>query len=223
MRAIVLAAALLASVVCRATADSEAGHAAFAAGDYAAAFPPLLDAAEQGDVAAQSKVAVMYRDGLGVPADPGLAFPWFRKAAEGGDAEAQYSLAGYYLLTNRPTVARWYRKAAAQGHAEAQLSLGRMSLQGDSIPVDVDEGLRLVMAAAAQGLAAAKFELGQVYLLGRYVDADQTRALMWFMLTPEDYRPEVRLLREKASEGLTESDIAQAADRADAWRRDHQP
>ena len=56
-------------------------------------FQALLDAAEEGDVDAQYKVAMSYCNGTdGAPKDGELAFQWFTRAAEGDHISAQYGL-----------------------------------------------------------------------------------------------------------------------------------
>lgn len=55
-------------------------------------------AAEQGSVAGQVHLAVLYRDGKGVPRDIQQAAEWYRKAAEQGDASAQGTLGVLYSM-----------------------------------------------------------------------------------------------------------------------------
>ena len=55
-------------------------------------FRENLQAAAQGNAAAQYNLGVMYANGEGVPKDDAQAVQWYRKAAEQGDAKAQYKL-----------------------------------------------------------------------------------------------------------------------------------
>jgi TPR repeat protein len=78
-----------------------------------------------GDRDAQYRLALLYRDGIGLDADPRQAAEWFYRAALQGDARAQLNLG--VLYANGTGVARdlsesliWLRKAAAQGSAEAK-------------------------------------------------------------------------------------------------------
>jgi TPR repeat protein len=56
--------------------------------DLASAFQSNLKAAEQGNVAAEAAVAMMYADGKGVQQSYSEAGRWWIKAAEGGDMKA---------------------------------------------------------------------------------------------------------------------------------------
>lgn len=86
------------------------------------------EAAEQGNVAVQYNLAVVYCDGEGIDQDYTESFKWLRKAAEAGNPSAQYHLGySYYsgIFTARD-VGRglvWFRKAAEQGYTRAQDTL----------------------------------------------------------------------------------------------------
>jgi TPR repeat protein len=74
----------------------EEGLTAYKDRDYSTAFREWLPLAEGGDVRAQNKLGLMYRNGWGVPQDDTEAVKWYRRAAEKGDASAQYSLGSMY-------------------------------------------------------------------------------------------------------------------------------
>ena len=59
-------------------------------------FQENLQAAEQGNAAAQYNLGVMYLNGLGVRQDEAEAFRWFRQAADQGYAQAQNNLGAMY-------------------------------------------------------------------------------------------------------------------------------
>ncbi|MCY3941853.1 MAG: tetratricopeptide repeat protein [Gammaproteobacteria bacterium] len=80
--------------------------------------------ARRGDVGAQYRLGVAYRDGHGTPVDHELAAFYFRQAAEQGDAEAQFSLAMRYykgegVSKNMALAHKWFSQAAEQGHERA--------------------------------------------------------------------------------------------------------
>ena len=66
----------------------QAGTARPENGNLAASFQSTLKSAEQGDVSAQAKVAMMYANGKGVQQNYAEAGKWWIKAAEGGDLVA---------------------------------------------------------------------------------------------------------------------------------------
>ena len=107
-------------------------------------FEETRNAAEQGDVAAQRKLGVLYFAGNGVSKNVLEAVKWFRKAAEQGDAEAQNTLGAMYVLgegvpEDATEAVKWYRKAAEQGDISAQTNLGVMYAEGKGVPQDYGE------------------------------------------------------------------------------------
>ncbi len=74
----------------------EDADAAYDGGDYAAALRLLRPLADQGDVAAQFQLGVMYAEGQGVAKDYTEAFRWLRLAADQGYAGAQSSIGVMY-------------------------------------------------------------------------------------------------------------------------------
>jgi TPR repeat protein len=97
--------------------------------------------AEQGDAAAQLRVAGLYRAGRGVARDEAASLRWYRAAAEKGLAEAQFELAkAYDTAIGGPRdpfeAVRWYRLAAQQGFGRAQYNLGSMHGNGEGVPKD---------------------------------------------------------------------------------------
>jgi hypothetical protein len=55
-------------------------------------------AADKGDIAAEMRLAALYRDGRGVARDMAQAAEWYRRAAEQGDATAQATLGVLYSM-----------------------------------------------------------------------------------------------------------------------------
>lgn len=81
--------------------------------------------AEQGDMAAQYNLAVMYETGWSVVVDNQKAVRWFRAAARQGDANAQLRLGMLYYLglgagQSNIKGEKWIRKAAKQKQLLAQ-------------------------------------------------------------------------------------------------------
>ena len=59
-------------------------------------FRETLQAAAQGNAAAQHNLGVMYENGEGVRQDDAEAVRWYRQAAEQGVAQAQFNLGVMY-------------------------------------------------------------------------------------------------------------------------------
>lgn len=105
--------------------------AALDSGDHETAWFRLWDMAIDGDPAAQTHLARLYREGLGIPADPLLERRWIEHAATAGHPLAQYRLAELYEAAGGDAVSRqaaalWYERSAAQGHAPARQALQRL-------------------------------------------------------------------------------------------------
>ena len=124
------AAQVPAAVLPPSSANSEAGAAAYDAGDYDKARQIWQPLAEKGDVRAQRGLGKMYEKGRGVERDFAMALKWYRPAAEQGDAESQYRLSvgygyGLGIKKDEAKALEWLRKAAKNGQKRAQMSLAK--------------------------------------------------------------------------------------------------
>lgn len=123
-------------------------------------------AAQAGDVHAQTNLGLLYETGTGVTRDDLRALDWYRRAADAGFAHAQRQLGRYYddayCRTDAPAAAGitseqkalspvWYRKAAEQGDNEARYRLGRILVSGRCGLRDPAAGEQWLRAAAADG------------------------------------------------------------------------
>ena len=117
-------------------------------------------AAEDGDLDAQTALGYFYSHGIGVVKDVREAVKWYRMAAEQGYVEAQTALGGCYVLgkgveKDGVEALKWYRKAAGQGHADAQYYLGSFYALGAVVEQDLKEAAKWYRRAANQGHAEA--------------------------------------------------------------------
>jgi TPR repeat protein len=102
----------------------EDAAAAYRKGDYAAALGIIRPLAEEGNVAAQFNLGVMYQLSHGVPQDNEAAVSWYRKAAEQGLAQAQYNLGVMYangegVEQDYAAAHMWFNLAAASRNKNA--------------------------------------------------------------------------------------------------------
>lgn len=139
-----------------------------------AALVQLRRQAEQGNSAAQMKLASMHELGqAGLPRGNGEALRWYRKAAALGIARAQAILGTAYLFgrgvpRDPAEAARWYRKSADQGDDRGQVGLASLYMERlGGLPRDEAEAVRLFRASAEQGNANAQAFLGEAYESGR--------------------------------------------------------
>jgi TPR repeat protein len=105
----------------------------------------LQESAEQGDIAAQVELGVVF-DKM---QDYGQALIWYRKAADQGNARAEYNIGlayqdGESVPKDVAQAMVWYRKAADQGDALAQFNIGDLYDEGIDVPQDYRAGRRMV-------------------------------------------------------------------------------
>ena len=119
--------------------------------------------AQQGGVAEQFALGVVYQYGLGVEKDEKLAMECLRQAADAGNPLAQTLLAQLLVETDDaetlPEAVKWYRAAAEQGHAVAQYELGRCCKNSVGMENDYAQALKWYAKAAASGHLPSQYML----------------------------------------------------------------
>ena len=165
-------------------------------------FKLFKNAATQGNVTAQFKLAKMYEKGDGIEADLIEAVNWYSKAAEQGHIEAQFEVAMMYYnmyklkQCDSELAEKWLKKAAEQGHLMAQHKLGRLYLEMSDIADDVYEyeyyridAFNYLKMSAEQGYVKDQYELAKLYLTritwGPVEDDDKEKAMYWFNKSAE--------------------------------------
>lgn len=101
-------------------------------GEYESALRGFHALADNGDVAAQYNLGVMYLNGQGTDFDEAEALRWFKKAAEQGDIRAQYNVAAMYINgTGVPRdyvrAYKWFNVLASQGVEGSQATAIRLA------------------------------------------------------------------------------------------------
>lgn len=211
-----------------AAADLEAGRAAFARMDYAAALSELRPLAEAGDAEAQYMVGAIRAGGRGNLRDSQAAAAWYMKAAAQGHALAAFSLGFLYsngagdgataVPADPARAGNWLLQAARQGVAMAQYLVGRLYTDGVGVPADPGEALRWMRMAAENGVAGAQFEVALQYAEGDTVPRDRVEAYKWFWLLAEARYPVAAQNRDMLAGSLSDAERAQAEAAAQAWR-----
>ena len=148
-------------------------------------------AVDQGNEAAQVKLAIFYESGReGLTKDDAESVRLYRLAANQGNAIAQYGLGRMYslglggLTKDDAEAVRLYRSAANQDNAFGQNNLGLMYANGrGGLAKDDAEAVRLYRLAANQGNALAQANLGFMYLNGYGLRRDYSEALRLFRLS----------------------------------------
>ena len=167
--------------------DFNKGLAAAQSGDFATALKEWTPLAEQGNVHAQSNLALMYIRGDGVTQDYKKALKWYTLAAEQGSAKAQSNLALMYrrgegIPQDHKEAVKWFTLAAEQGNDTAQFYLGYIYSNGEGVSVDDEQSVKWYSLAAEQVNSSAQTNLGWMYENGRGVPRDNILAHMWYSL-----------------------------------------
>lgn len=132
--------------------DLASGIAAFESKQFSRAAGLLSPLAEQGNLEAQYRMAIMAQNGLGMLPNPLLAYRYMKGAAEAGLSLAQHGLAFMYMqgecTDQDPAKAvEWFKKAAEQGLVGSLTTLAMMYEQGQGVERDPEEARRLYRLA----------------------------------------------------------------------------
>lgn len=141
--------------------------------------------AQQGDAAAQERLARRYLNGNGVAKDPAKAVFWYRKAADQGNAVAQTGLGWCYdrgagVEKDPKKAVLWYQKAADQENPVAQSNLGRCYENGTGVERDLEKAVFWYQKSADHDYMTAQYFLGWCYAEGSGVAKDQAKAVFWY-------------------------------------------
>jgi uncharacterized protein len=157
--------------------DLGVGWEYFKKEQYAQAFAPLKEKAEQGHPQAQYAVGWMYQLGKGVAMDKQAAIGWYKKAADKGHLSSQNNLCAAYLEQKAFADALpWCEKAAGQQHPRAQFLLAMMHYNGQGTAKDAARSAGWLTKSAEQGYAASEYKLGIFYSNGVGVKRDLVEA-----------------------------------------------
>ena len=146
----------------------------------------LEDAAEEGDVDAQYKLALSYCNGTdGAEKDEEKGFYWLSRAADADHLGAQHSLGQCYAkgvgVEKDPKKAvELYSAGAEQGYPPSICDLGLCYELGMGVDMDKLRAAELYREAADQDFAPAQCNLGFFYYRGIGVDEDNDEAFAWF-------------------------------------------
>jgi len=178
----------------------ESGRTAYNEKRYIAAVQAFGQAAEAGNMEAQTFLGYCLEHGYGVDRpDHDQARQWYEKAATAGHATAMNNLGRLYndgsgVPQNYDLARQWYEKATALGNSNAMLSLGHLYEDSHGVPQDFQQAFRLYEQSAAAGNAHGMKSLGRLYEMGRG--------------TPQDYEKARQLYEKSADAGYIPADEA---------------
>lgn len=163
----------------------------------------LTAAAEAGDAVAAGRLAKIYLEGDGVPANAREAERWAAPAIEGGDTVTMARFGRAYvegrgLDQDVPRGLQMLEEAQAQGDTLASAYLARIYLRAEDVPPDPKKATRYAEEAVAADYVFIKTAYGRALLDGKNVPQDRARA--------------ITLLREaaEAGDGLANAELGAA-------------
>lgn len=134
--------------------------------DYDRAFDLFRQSAEAGNTAAMVNLGECYCDGEGTEQNILEGVRLFKRAAARGQSKGMNHLAILYYLgeggleQSSALAFSWFKKSAETGNSFAMFQVGRMYIDGDGVPENVNEGIAWLKKAADKG------EIGAMSLLG---------------------------------------------------------
>ena len=148
----------------RALAKMHQGKPEFIGKDPAKAVPMLEKLVTEGDIEAAYYLALIYRNGLGVPQDLEKGFVWLKRAGDGRYVGAYAQLGAAYLdgtgvprdVTNGLF---WLQRSVQAGDKAGMHALGRAYMDGDGIRVDLASALELIQRSADLGFEPGRRDL----------------------------------------------------------------
>jgi uncharacterized protein len=184
----------------------DAAYTAFDQGQYLTALKLAEQAAERGEPQANTLIARIYTEGLGVQKDDKKAFEYYKRASDMGDIQGTFALAISYVegrgvKKDHQKAGELFEKAALTGNAEANYNLGLLFLKGDGKPLSPIRAFQHIRYAAEKGIAQAQYDLADLYQTGTGVDANALEAARWLSraadqgLAVAQYDYAVRLLQ----------------------------
>ncbi|RDL50119.1 Secretory immunoglobulin A-binding protein EsiB [Ensifer sp. M14] len=162
-------------------------YGAFQRGYYLTAMDLALPRAQLGDPAAQTLVAEILQQGLGVVRNAKQAAFWYGQAAENGNPAAMFKYAlilmeGRYVKRDRKKSEELMKKAADLGNASAQFNYGQTLVADSPGPKGLKAAMPYYEKSAEQGIADAQYALSQIYLNVDGIDeGKRARARGWLL------------------------------------------
>lgn len=161
-------------------------YGAYQRGLYLAALNIALPKAQLGDPAAQTLVAELMNNGLGVRRNPTDAVFWYEQAARAGDANAQYKyalmlLTGENVKQDKKAADAMMRKAAEGGNREAQFNVAQLLTAESPGENGLKAALPFYEKAALQGVPDAQYAVSQLYYHMDLPREKRTQARDWLI------------------------------------------
>jgi TPR repeat protein len=173
-------------------------YGAYQRGYFLTALGLALPRAEKGDAAAQTLIATIYADGLGVRQNLATASSWYSLASENGDVLATFELAMLYQVgrgvpQSRERAAELFAKAAEMGSMPAMYNLALLHVEGRYAEPNLSKAVALMKEAADSGLAEAQYDYGMMLIEGAGTPLDPVAGAEQLRLAAEAGLPSAQI------------------------------
>ncbi|WP_298285678.1 tetratricopeptide repeat protein [Novosphingobium sp.] len=180
-----------------ATSALDAGNAAYARKDYAAAAGRFAKACDAGSVAACGRLGEMYASGQGVAANGKIAAPMLAKACDTGIATACGALGGLYdrgngVTVNKALAFRLYDSACNRSVIASCHDLGRLyeSGEGTGSGSNTARSEALYKRGCEANFVLSCYSLGSLFFSGGYSADGNSKAINWYKVAcAKGYKP----------------------------------
>ena len=115
------------------------------------------------------------------------------------------------------TAAKEWRPIAEQGDPAVQFNLGLLYLDGQGVPLDLDQAVKWFNRSAEQGYDKAQLNLGALYSVGKGVKRDYVQAYKWLNICASTGNAKCVAQRDLIAKKLTGSKLASAQHLASEW------
>lgn len=160
-------------------------YGAYQRGLFLTAMDKALPRAEKGDAAAQTLVAELLSNGLGVKRDEKGAAFWYEQGAKNGDANAMLKYAmllmeGRGVKQDKAGADEWMKKSADAGNGSAAFNHAQVIVGAHPGKDGLKRALPYYEKAAEQGIADGQYACSQIYMALPELGADhKQKALYW--------------------------------------------
>ena len=160
-------------------------YGAFQRGYYLTALKLALPRAESGDPAAQTLIAELYWNGLGIARNRAKAVEWYKFASDAGNREAQFAYANMLLRGKEVPLDKKLgeeimRQAAEAGHHRAQFNLAQIMTAKRPTWAGFKAALPFYEAAATAGIVDAQYAMANIHAEAKGVPYnDDVKAYEW--------------------------------------------
>lgn len=160
-------------------------YGAYQRGLFLTAMEKALPRAQLGDSAAQTLIAELLSNGLGVKRDPKAAAFWYAQGAQNGDPAAMFKYAlilmeGRYATKDRAKADALMKKAADLGNGSAAFNFAQVLVGDNPGPEGLKLALPYYLKSAEQGIADAQYAVSQIYMAVEDLGKDRKlKALTW--------------------------------------------